>query len=101
MLGFSARLPVSDEDRLWVDAGFRRLERMLGRRRMLEARAVLPTPDDFPDPYNKTTEAAELLFQRVCSYMQVERNRIELEFFNGEGDELREVLPYWRSRGGG
>lgn len=36
MLGFSPKLPVSIEERLWVDEGFVRLETMLGRKRLLE-----------------------------------------------------------------
>jgi hypothetical protein len=99
MLGFSPKLPVSDEDRRWVDAGFRRLERLLGRRRMLEAKVVLPTAEDFPDPYDGTPAAAEMLFCRVCAYMQVDRESVELEIFPDEAEQLREILPYWRGDG--
>jgi hypothetical protein len=52
MLGFSPKLPVSHEQRLWTNEGFSRLERLLGRRRMLEAKVVEPTAEDFPDPYD-------------------------------------------------
>lgn len=100
MLGFSAKLPVSDEDRQWTDEGFRRLEKLLGRRRMLEAKVVLPTAQDFPDPYDKTASAAERLFFRVCAYMQVSSARVQLEIFDDETDELREILPYWHAEGG-
>jgi hypothetical protein len=96
MLGFSAKLPVSDEERQWVDEGFRRLEKMLGRRRMIDAKVILPNAEHFPDPYDGTPVTAEKLFQRVCTYMQVTRSRIELEIFPDETDELRELLPYWR-----
>jgi len=96
MLGLSPKLPVSDEERQWVDDGFRRLERMLGRGRMLEAEVVLPTAEHFPDPYDKTPATVEKLFQRVCAYMRVDPRRIELEIFPDETEELRKVLPYWR-----
>ena len=96
MLGFSAKLPLTDEDREWVDEGFGRLEKLVGRRRMLEAKVVLPTAEDFPDPYDKTPAAVEKLFGRVCAYMQVERSSVELEIFSDETEELREILPYWR-----
>ena len=78
MLSFSAKLPISDEDRQWVDEGFRRLERLAGRPRMLEARVVLPSAEDFPDPYDGTPAAAELLFSRVCDYMRVDHNSVEI-----------------------
>jgi hypothetical protein len=96
MFGFSPRLPISDEQRLWTDEGFKRLERFLGRGRMLEAKAVEPTAEDFPDPYNKSPEAVERLFSRVCAYMRVERSSVELEIFQDETEELREILPHWR-----
>ena len=54
MFGFSSKLPVTDEQRQWVDEGFSRPEQMLGRRRMLEAVVILPTAEYFPDPYDKS-----------------------------------------------
>jgi len=101
MFGFPSKLPVSNEERHWVDEGFRRLERMLGRRRMVEAKVILPAAEYFPDPYDKSRAACEKLFQRVCGYMRVDRNRIELEIFADETEELREILPYWRVSSGG
>lgn len=99
MFGFSPKLPVTDEQRVWVDDGFKRLEKALGRGRMLEAKAVEPTAEDFPDPYNKTPEAVERLFTRVCTYMRVDRDAIELEIFPDETEKLREILPSWRDGG--
>ena len=92
---------ITDEERQWVDEGFRRLEKLLGRRRMMEARIILPTPEYFPDPYEKSPACVELLFQRVCGYMRVDRRQIELHIFPDETDELRSILPYWRSNSGG
>lgn len=97
MFGFSPKLPISDDERQWVDEGFRRLERLLGRRRMIEARVITPTAEDFPDPYDKTSAASvEKLFARVCDYMGVDRKSIEFEIFRDETEELSEILPYWR-----
>jgi hypothetical protein len=99
MLGFSPKLPISEDDRQWVDEGFKRLETMLGRQRMLKATVVLPAAEHFPDPYDKTPDAAEKLFCRVCSFMHVDRGRIELEIFPDETEELRKMLPSWRGTG--
>jgi hypothetical protein len=101
MLGFFPKLPVENEERLWVDEGFGRLEKMLGRSRMLEAKMILPDAEHFPDRYDKTPATAENLFQRICAYMQVDRTRIELEIFPDETEELREILPYWSGGSGG
>lgn len=101
MFSRSPRLPISDEERLWVDQGFHRLERLLGRKRMLEARVVLPTPDDFPDPYDKSPAGAEKLFARVAGYMQVNHKKLTLEVFADETEELRGMLPYWQGGSNG
>ena len=45
MFFFSSKLSVSDEDRIWVDEGLQRLEKLPGRRRMLEARVVERTAE--------------------------------------------------------
>jgi|HubBroStandDraft_1064217.scaffolds.fasta_scaffold00008_76 hypothetical protein len=100
MFGFSPKLPISDEQRLWTDEGFKRLEKLLGRRRMLDAKVVEPTAEDFPDPYDKSPEAVEKLFSRVCAFMCVDRSGIELEIFQDETEELREILPHWRGGSG-
>jgi hypothetical protein len=94
MLWFSPKLPISEEERRWVDDGFRRLEKVLGRSRLLRAQ-ILPNAEHFPDPYDKTPGAAERLFNRMCTYMQVDRRRVELEIFPDETEELRDLLPYW------
>jgi len=99
MLGFAPKLPISDQGRQWVDEGFRRLEKLLGRQRMLEAKVVVPTAEDFPDPYDRSSAAAEALFCRVCGYMRVDRRSVEFEVFPDETEELTEILPYWRSDG--
>ena len=96
MFGLKPKLPVSDEDRLWVDNGFNRLSRMLGRQRMLQAKLVLPDAEHFPDPYDKSESAAEKMFCRICGYMKVDRSLIDLEIFPDETEGLSQMLPYWR-----
>lgn len=97
---FSPKLPIHEEDRQWVNNGLHRLEQLLGRRRLLEAKVVEPTAEDFPDPYDRTAEGVDSLFQRVCHHMQVEHSSVTLQIFPDETQGLREVLPSWRSDGG-
>src|SRR5215469_13624021 len=96
MIWFPPKLPIHEEDRLWVNNGFNRLERLLGRRRLLEAKLVEPTSEDFPDPYDRTGEAAASLFLRVCNYMRVARSSVTLEIFPDETADLEDILPSWR-----
>lgn len=95
MLGFRPKLPVTDEDRRWVDQGFELLASKLGRSRMLDAEVILPTPEYFPDPYDGTEATADGLFQRICGYMHVDRRQIDLHVIPDESAELRHLLPYW------
>jgi hypothetical protein len=90
MLGFSPKLPVSDEERLWVDEGFVRLEAMLGRERLLEAKVVLPDDKYFPDAFERNQSSVEKLLHRICEYMQIDQTLVKLEMFSDEADELRE-----------
>jgi hypothetical protein len=92
---FRHKLPVSEEDRQWVENGFERLSRLLGRNRMLEARVILPDAEHFPDPYDKSAAGVERMLHRICDYMRVDRSRIELEIFSDETKELSKMLPYW------
>jgi hypothetical protein len=94
MFGLSkAKLPVSDEERQWIDGGIRRLERLLGRRRMLECKVALPTPEYFPDRYDGTEASLQAMFCRVAERMQVDLTRVELEVFTDSG-RAPSLVPY-------
>jgi hypothetical protein len=55
MLGFGkAKLPVSMEQKEWVDRSFVRLAGLLGANRLIESEVVLPTEEYFPDPYDRS-----------------------------------------------
>jgi hypothetical protein len=95
MFGLTPKLPISEQDRQWVDAGFMRLSRLLGRNRMLQTEIVLPDAEHFPDLYDKSEAAAEKMFLRICGYMQVHPGQINLEVFPDEIKELKSIMPYW------
>jgi hypothetical protein len=99
MLGFSPKLPVSEEERLWVDQGFARLGAMLGRSRLLEAKVVLPNAEFFPDAFDRSEAAVGILVHRVCDYMRIDRTRIKLEIFPDETEELREKTLWYIKTG--
>jgi hypothetical protein len=100
MFWFSPKLPICEEDRQWVNQGFQRLERLFGRRKMLEVRVIEPTAEDFPDFYDRTPESVGMLFSRVCSYMKIDQKTVTLEIFADETEQLRDILPAWRSDDG-
>jgi hypothetical protein len=92
---FSPKLPITRDERDWVDQGFARLEEMLGRQRLLEARVILPNETDFPDRYDQTPSSGKRLFNRICTYLRVDPELIDLEMFPDKTGELREIVPYW------
>ena len=47
----------------------------------MEAPVVLPTEEFFPDPWDGSPEAVQLLFRRVCGLMGVRPKAVRLEFF--------------------
>jgi len=79
MFGFGPKLPVTEEERLWVDEGFRRLGKMLGSSRLQNATVVLPTDEFFPDPWDGSESGLKTLFRRVCGYMGVNPGKVELQ----------------------
>jgi hypothetical protein len=92
MFGLKPKLPVTEEERLWVDEGFRRLGRMLGSSRLQNAAVILPTDEYFPHPYTPTEAGLETLFVQVCAYMRVPRNHVQLAVIP-DSKELVEMLP--------
>jgi hypothetical protein len=53
-----------------------------GRDRLRAIRVVLPSADDFPDPYSGSQEDARVLLDRVCGYMEVDPATIELGLYS-------------------
>ncbi|WP_425615516.1 hypothetical protein NA78x_005437 [Anatilimnocola sp. NA78] len=45
---------------------------------------VLPTAQFFPDPYRDTEDCIRRLMYRVCGYMDVDADLVDLEFVNAE-----------------
>jgi hypothetical protein len=100
MFGLKPKLPVTEVERLWVDEGFRRLKHALGEKRMRDCNVVEPTDEFFPDPYDRSEAALEAIFCRVCVYMQVDRNAVELAVIP-DTDELIEMLPRYSHKSDG
>jgi hypothetical protein len=97
MFGFKTKRPVTDIEGAWVDEGFDRLGRMLGADRMLAANVVLPTDEFFPDSFEKTETGLRTLFRRVCHYMWVDPDTLDLEVIP-DTSELIEMLPEYHYR---
>jgi hypothetical protein len=67
-----AKLPITSEQKDWVDQSFVRRANLVGAARLTEGTLVLPSPEYFPDPYDRSEEALQFIFGRVARMMGLE-----------------------------
>lgn len=79
---FRPTCPCDPQAKRWVEDRLRWLSKQFGLHILLERPIILPTPEFFPDDWDGTPRAARRMFHRVCEYMGVEKDDVELEFFN-------------------
>jgi hypothetical protein len=92
------KLPVTEERQRWIDRSFLRLASLVGVQRLLEATVVLPTPEHFPDRYDRSEDALRRMFCCVAILMQMNPADMDLTLFmTGEGmtraDQCRGERP--------
>jgi hypothetical protein len=49
---------------------------------MINAPTILPTQEFFPDPYDGSERAVRRLLDRVCGYMRVSADLVDVEYFS-------------------
>jgi len=105
MLWGKPKLPVEPKMREWVDSSMQRFTEMFGSEAITWATTVVPTEACFPDDWDGTAIAAELLFSRVCGYMGVDRGAVDLKICLDDDDQqldaLMDVLPSMHIRTSG
>jgi hypothetical protein len=67
-----------------------------GLDRMLRAQVIVPTVEYFPDPFDGTEAGASVLLWRVCGYIGVNSERIQLRFYSEEVPDL--AYPFLREQ---
>jgi hypothetical protein len=72
---------VGFREKAWIETRMRWLGEQLGMERLTRGKVILPTDEYFPDEYDGTPEAAGRLFDRVCTYMEVNRAEIHLQVY--------------------
>src|SRR5262245_12521184 len=91
---FRPTCPCDPPAKQWVEERLQWLAKQFGLHLLLERPIILPTPDYFPDPYDASPKAARRMCRRVCKYMGVDPDSVELKLFNdNKNQSLRAVDP--------
>jgi hypothetical protein len=77
---FKTTSPLKPNQRHWINQRFDWLRTEFGDDR-LRGPVVTPSDEFFPNSYAGTFDDASALFERVCKYMDVDRNRIDLKLY--------------------
>ena len=79
---FPPKSPCDPSAKRWIEDLLQLLAKQFGLHVLLEKPVVLPTSEFFPDKWDGTEAAVKRMFDRVCGYMNVARNTVELKIFN-------------------
>ncbi len=88
---FTTKCPVNDETREWINGAFQWLIDELGIDILQQSEVILPTEEYFPDAYDGSRVSVRKMVDRVCGYMDVDPNMVELRFV--ESDERSRLHP--------
>jgi hypothetical protein len=93
MFGWFRPMPPCDPAaKRWVEDRLRWLNRQFGLHVLLERPILLPTVEFFPDPWDGSRQAAGRLFHRVCEYMGVDPEVVQLKFFDDRTPRSGQLL---------
>src|SRR5690348_12280373 len=76
------KCPIDPEQQQWIDGRFDWLLDQFGRETPCQVRVIIPTREDFPDPYEGKPEDAQVMMARVAEYMNVDPDQIELFLYS-------------------
>jgi hypothetical protein len=79
---FQPVCPCDPAAKRWIEERLRWLTQQFGLHVFLERPVILPTEEFFPDPYDGSPKTVKTLFHRVCRYMGVNPDDVELKLFN-------------------
>ncbi|MDO1501823.1 hypothetical protein Q2T40_16940 [Winogradskyella maritima] len=76
------KLPITSEDKAWVDDCLKWLRSELSERHFLEIKTVTPTKDFYNRTFDGTEDDAHFILKRTMELMCIKDVDIELEFFS-------------------
>lgn len=104
-LNSQAGCPVTEVEREWLESGMGWLAKEFGWDRLCTAQVVLPTSEFFPDRFTGKPEDVRAMLDRVCSYMDVRSETVELDFYVDrnpvyDGRSPKRTAGLYEQRGG-
>jgi hypothetical protein len=90
---FRPTCPCDPAAKAWVEDRLRWLTGQFGLHVLLERPVILPTEEYFPDPWDGSPKAARRMFHRVCEYMGVDPDAVELRFYDAKPSALHALDP--------
>jgi hypothetical protein len=100
MTWLAPKCPVNEEQQVWLENSGAWLLKEFGIE-VSDVIVILPTPEFFPDTYRGQEDDIGQLLNRVCSYLSINRDRLSLELFSDDREQIRNHLPsYEFSRSG-
>jgi len=94
---FTPTAPVNEEERDWIENGMTRLTQLFGFERLRTGPTILPKPEFFPDRYTPNENGLEQVSRKLCEYMDVEFNSLDLYLYSESSDVHRARLAVWES----
>jgi len=85
----------------WVEERLQWLSRQFGLHILLERSIILPTDEFFPDAYDGSQQSVRKLFRRVCRYMRVDPDALDLELFTDKTPASIATSIPWQGFAGG
>jgi hypothetical protein len=101
MRWFTPKCPVEAEDKAWIEESMLWLIEEFGADTLRNVAVILPTDEFFPDQFSEDEDDVRALVGRVCGYMGVDPERVELNIFtDGDVGAQRRLPAYEYSRSG-
>lgn len=82
------KLPITKEDKIWVDEDLDWLRTEFGEEHFMEIRTVTPTKDFYDRDFDGTEKDAEFILERTMELMSIRNTEIKLEFFSDQPIEM-------------
>ncbi len=82
------KLPITEEDKIWVDEDLNWLKMEFGQEHFMEIRTVTPTKDFYNRTFYGTERDAEFILERTMELMNIQNVDIKLDFFSDSPIEM-------------